>query len=330
MPNWKPLLAAVLLLAPLAAAQPGHPAPQDRNAALVYWPAWTMIADETAKKVADVDWDKPGVPREVADLLGPQEGDSISLMIEGSRLKRCDFEVQYEKGIDALLPHLGLARKGARVLRAAARVQAAAGDTGAAAVRLATIYRMAEHVSHDDILISSLVSMAMAAAANADAKALAASGTLTAAGRDELVSAISRLQGADPFRARASIAGERDLMIPWVKRLKGTNAGDELAARVRSGMQVDQPQTAALRGLSGEALTNLTEGLSRYYDDATVAWDDKDPVNKLNTLAKDVGKEYGALAVVLAPALGGARASDLKAQADLAETLAAVKGAKVK
>jgi hypothetical protein len=323
--KWKPLLAAVLALAPIAFAQPSHPKPEDRNAALKYWSAWSMTEREASTAVGEIDWNNPSFPPDLVKKVESLDG-VMQMLTEASRLRKCDFEIEYDKGVDALLPHLGKARQSARILRAGARVKLDAGDADAAAERLATIYRIAEHVSHDDVLISSLVSVAITTFANEDAKTLAASGRLSAAGRDELLSAMSRLSGNDPFHARAAIKGERDLTTPWIKQVTGPDAGARLVTMTGAiGESAD-----ALRKLNGEQVAKATEGLGRYYDDVVAAWDDDDAVAKLTALGDDLSAKYGPVAAVLSAAFGKARASDLKAQAELAETLAAVKAAKVK
>lgn len=327
MPKWKPLLAAVLLVAPFAAAQPR---PADRNAALKYWSAWSTLDAQTAEEIGAVDVDQPGAAASVKEKVVTLETFLIPALIDASRLSRCDFEVETEKGIEALLAHLGPARRSVRALRVAARLKLEAGDAEAAAERVAAMYRIAEHMSHDNVLISSLVSVAITVSANYETRAILDSGRLTAAARTRLLDGMSRLSGTDPFHTRAAIAGEEDLMVPWIRQFTGPDAGDELATKINSGIAADQPQLAAIRGQSAAEIAKLTEGLSRYYDDARTAWDDDGAVEKLNALGKDIDKKYGVLAAVLGPALGRARASDLKAQAELAETLAAVKAAKVK
>lgn len=312
--------------------------PADRNGALKYWAAFIGIDRALADRIRDVDWKAVGSAATPEALPESFRAASeaipewvVNFLLHASSHERCDFEVEYEKGIQALMPHLGPARNSGRLLKVDARAKLAAGNVQGAADRIAAMYRLSEHVSRDRILISSLVSMAIAAGANEEVTALVASGRLTGEARDTIAGAISRFDQADPFGTRRSVGGEREITVNWIRtNFTGPHAGKNLMDQYGAALQGDRPGVGrVISAMDERRLAEALDQLSTYYDAGLAAWDRPDAVAHLDTLAEQAAAKFGPLADMIAPALGRARRSDFEAQAALQAAGDALRNAKV-
>ncbi|MCC6660335.1 MAG: hypothetical protein IT437_05565 [Phycisphaerales bacterium] len=334
------LLAVISLVLNLnALAQPLGTPPQERNAALRYWAAWQRMDGATREKVAAVPWKEMGdasrrqdLPRAFLDAAAAVPPVLVDQLIAASALARCDFEIEYEQGPLAQVPHLGPARTAARVLRIAARAKLADGDADAAAARIAAIYGMARHLAADHIHVSCFLAAGMAADAGAEVSALAASGRLTPAARASLTAALDRFDAADPFGMKAAFAGARAMTVGWVKaNYTGEGAGDRFVrAWPPLGVKIDN-FAAAFKGRDGTEMAALADRLSQFYDAVEAAWDlpEDRSVAELGRLSGINGKlPYGALALFMGSAPVKDKQADLDGRAALRgarEALAAVK-----
>ncbi len=333
---WTSAFAATLLWVPaLAQDNPVQP----RNAALRYWSAWSTIPQETNDKVKAVEWqgietttDPARLPASFHEAAKAVDGAIVNSLIYASSLDRCDFEIEYEQGFNAVLPHLGKARQAARILRLDARAKLAAGDTPAAAADLAAMYRLAAHLTHDEVLISSLVSAAIAALADHEAEVLANSGRLSAQGRDAILAAMDRADPADPFGTRRGVASERRISTDWIAaNFKGPDAGQRLVAAY---LTADDAAHAGVRGriaaMNGEALAREAAVYAPAIDESVAAWSAPDAAARLAQIEERMASgKYGALGVVLAPAFGKAYAADAKARASRDRVREILRNAKV-
>ncbi|MGD0092584.1 MAG: hypothetical protein ABSE73_21930 [Planctomycetota bacterium] len=99
---------------------------------------------------------------------------AIQHLYAGAAKARCNWGLNYGLGINMLMPHLAQTRDSARLLAIHARASAHAGDHRAAARSIATIYKLAQHVNSDPVLISSLVCIACASIADGTIEAIVA------------------------------------------------------------------------------------------------------------------------------------------------------------
>jgi hypothetical protein len=248
----------------------------DRNAALAYLSADNNLPRTLGEALAEIDWDKvptaPGgeIPEPFAKASKVfSEGceQSVRTMLIASTRERCDFELEYEGGVSMLMPHLGRMRQLARTL-----------------------------------LISSLVSNAIAALATEEARVLAASGTLQAKDAEVLRAAIGRVLTSDPFRGREAMMTERDLFLNWLRL--AMNRGEKFAEAVMGLLAgTDTPGLVQeLRDLKGEALDREIARAQEGYDEILAAWGTPDASAKFQVINSRVLKgEFGVVARVAMP-----------------------------
>lgn len=357
-----PLLAAAalgLLLAPQVEAQDAAP---ERNAAVDYLRgAYTMHRGDIRsfrEAYNNLDWFVIGAEMDPAKLSAEFKAaadavseEGIASFIRGSRAPRCDFQIQYELGPLALLPHLVGMREGVRALRVDARRLASAGDATGSAERLAAIVRMAAHLRSDRVLISSLVAMAMTNVAVEEIDDQLDAGRLPPEARRSIADAFVGLGGDDPFAVKsAMIHGERDALVGWVKRtFHGPAAGaDLISTGVTAALVMAEPPAAPqtspvlvpppgpvpspqatpidhdriereIAPMDEGALHGDADRLWPFYGQAVAAWDGPDAHARLVELSAKLDRgEFGVLAHVLAPNVVKTYQSNVKARAEVA------------
>ncbi|MEK6703160.1 MAG: hypothetical protein AABZ53_12915 [Planctomycetota bacterium] len=295
--------------------------PADRNAALNYWSAIASISKELMEAASKVDWEKVGRETDAAKM--PQEfRDAAKMVAEsgwlrqevliGSTVNKCDFEVRYEAGIGALLPHLGRVRTVVRIMRVEARHFLTQGKGDEAAANVAAMFRVAEHATHDRILISSLVGVAISAAAREEAETLLASKLLTPSGRAMISQAMERVLTADPFLGKAAVESERDIFLGWTQTQFAR--GPKYRAVV-IGLAGGNEENASAK-TRNQKITNMTDAevsaeiakAKDAYKLALVDWDSPDASKTLTDITQRVERgEFGLIAQVLFPSLTKAR-----------------------
>ncbi len=341
------LLNAVILAATLSFTAPGAraqdampPSPRQvaqPNAALVYWPAWVQIPSDVGEKLRAIDWAQVGTRTDVSALPAayreaaamPTLSSVAGELVFASKQPRCDFEIRYDDGFMAVLPHLSKMRDGNRLLRLAAHQELTKGNADAAAAYVAAMARGAGQLSGDGVLISSLVGFATANSACEEVAAVLASGTLTAAGRDELLASLKSLDTADPMRVRATLAFEGQVVPAYLERVyRGPKAGEEIAKLLGSFMSSegeghkvpDQIQKLDEIGLKAE----LTK-VRKVYEQIYAAWNlDSDGASLKEIYQKVSSGAFGPLAQQLCPSLEKSFGSAQKFRSTLRATIASV------
>jgi hypothetical protein len=318
------IAAAGFLLAPMNAAVAQSVRPEDRNAAIKYSWAFFTLPQELLNKVGEVGMDLSDTmfekeagkqPKDFVEAAKELEPYSISIqqLIDASKLRRCDHEIEYEKGIAALLPHLGKMRQAVRVLRFDARRLIIEGDAAAAAERIATMVRMARHLRSDRTLISSLVAAAITNTAAVEAEAELESGLLSAEARRTILAAFQELDAVDPFAMKEAVRGEQAMTLNWIK---ATFDGEDAGRRLLAMAVFDDPGAKAslmIGSMNGTQLSAAVDLMSPYYDQVLAVWDQEDSVAQLQKLGERVkGGEFGPVGQVLAPALDNAKKSSLR------------------
>jgi len=332
-------LAAGLCFAAPALAQDKMPAPPKQvaqpNAALLYWPQWVLVPADIRTKMGDIDWDK--VYAESDASKRPQNyrdaaaWDGLLNVADGlksaSATSRCDFEVRYDDGFMALLPHLSHARTGVRVLKIAAHEKLLAGDADAAAAYVAAMTRCATHVSGDGVLISSLVGIAAGMSACEEAGEVFKSNKLSQGARDELLKALRSLDTPDPMNIRATLAFEGHVIPNYVERTyTGPKSGEQIAALFK---EMNNPGPESAKAL--EQIGRLDEAAVRtelrrvraVYDEIYAAWNLDDDVSKLRAISQRTASgAEGPVAQLLCPSLEKAFASAKKFRETVRATVA--------
>lgn len=293
------------------------------NAALGYWRAFEIAPDDFEAAIqeayrADPAW-RP--TEEVAALLAEQQG-SIAMMVRAAAIGPCDFQVEKDQGLNALMPEAGLMRRGSKILAADARRLLATGDVEAAAERVAAMLAMGEHASHGSFLISSLVGCAIMSNASAEAGLLIDSGKLTPAGRRALAEACARFDAGDPFSFRSALLDEKSMVLGWVRSFRGPDAGMRLYAEAtNSGLdQAESDDLAALKAAGDRELAPAILKLGDCYDSLVRAWEGPDAEAALQRLGKEAAEgRHGPLARLLIPAMDKAWKRDQEGRAALRE-----------
>jgi hypothetical protein len=279
-----------------------------QNAALLYFQAWQSVPQATLERVVN--------ERADARVLVEHEA-LVGGLLRAAETEHCDWGLQYEQGLKALLPHVGLMRKTARIIAADAErlMKGEPKEAGEVSRRLGALVRMSNQLRGDRVLISTLVGIAINKLAGMTIDPWLDDGTLPIDTAQACLNAYRSLPKDDPFGVEAGITGERDWFIKWVRETyKGEQAGREFAEEMASFVDVTAAgpvATQRLEAMDEEDFGAELDRLAGYYQEAVEEWGKPDAREKLEALAEKVGKgEFGAAAPFLAPALGTVHASD--------------------
>jgi hypothetical protein len=318
------VLAASLVQTPAFAFMgPPGVAPDDRNAAIVYWKGWSLANEEVMR--TDIDWAAIGANLDPAKM--PESftrcaaeiqtrRDSILTLLQASRLSKCDFELAYEDGFALVLPHIGKMRGGARYLRIDARRLMMENKGQEAAGHVAAMFRMSQQLKNDGVLISSLVGMAIASIAIDEGTVLIESGRLKASEASELRDAVKSVMRPDAFGVRACVSGEGELLRGWIAgKFGGKTAGADLLTSMDFALDTPTSDkakvaTEAIKAMDAAALNADVAKLLKGYRDVDAAWQASDAEQKITQIAdRSSNGEYGHLAVLAFPSFSRARAN---------------------
>jgi len=291
------------------------------NAALQYYPAWMLL--EPALEFAEFTpeeldaMDRGELPEAYAHVLESSQ-EQIADLIEATRLTRCDFGSQYEKGIGVLLPQLGVMRNSAKLLVNDAR-RLRGSDMDAVAQRLAATIRLGEHASQSHTIIGSLVGVAIAELARVETQKLLDADALSAAQARVIDEALGRVLTEDPFHSLDSIRTERTMMTAWIKNeFTGEHAGRDLAKLLQFENDAAAPEHRKLGRMNGEQVALLTDETSRVYDELIEAWQAEDSIGEMRKIEVKLEEgQYGLVTKLLLPALGSYRKKTIEAEQNL-------------
>src|SRR5215218_5051613 len=164
-----PALAVALLayLAPAAvtAAAPDVPLPAPDNAALLYWQALAQLPARDAKQEKVLgEWQTAPLDADALRLL--ESGvNCLKYLHHGTKLRRCDWGMPPEEGMDLIMPHLAKARDLGRLSCLRARHRFQHGDAAGGVEDVNDAMVLARHVGVPPIPISLLVGYAIENAA---------------------------------------------------------------------------------------------------------------------------------------------------------------------
>ncbi len=312
------------------------------NAALVYY---QMFMQETDPRLIGARYFYEGeeIDEKTIEYAGmtPEEGeqvlleaqDAIEKYIWAAGLPECDFGLQYQDGWAMLLPHIQKLRDICKTLRADAYRLAADGEYDKAADRLEAIYNIGQQIKDDRVLISSLVSMAMAAFASNGVQYMIEHDQLTEQGQDRFITTLEALQTDDPFNLLDSVAMENTISLGWIA---GELAEGHSAQQIMELLQDSDNPAMTFRMNGGDnkntshsieksTLLRDAERMSEYYKQVVAFWNDPDAVAKLEALGAiaEIGG-FGEIGRVLTSATSKTKQSELAFTDDLADTLDAL------
>ncbi|MFO0860882.1 MAG: hypothetical protein U0570_10025 [Phycisphaerales bacterium] len=307
-------------------------APAERNAAIRYLVAVTYLTPDMAEKLRAVDWEALGNTIDPAKL-SPEFKAAAALdfsqiilwTADGTSMRRCNFESNYEAGIATLLPQLGQLRQLGRVLRVDARNQLAQGNADLAAERVAQMLALGSHVKQDGWLINVLVGTAVQQQAFEEAIAVAQSPKLGNDARARLLAAVESNQGPDPLHLQQAIVVERDSIVPWLEREAQAPGA---WARLKP-LLAEVGSDAEKLNLTDDEVRKQIQQLFPAYDAALVAvrsaTSDEDA--RKYGLRVENG-EWGTLAAMMLPATPKLRASEKRYREQMQRAIDALKQSK--
>lgn len=291
--------------------------PTPTNAAPIYWRAFFTF--QTNEDLKGTDWsamldddDAGGYALTEEELSKLEQAQGvIAIAMRASKVEACTWEIDYDQGVAALLPHLGPMRNLARLLAADLRRCVVEGDVEGAVARLESIHGFARHCRGDGVLISSLVSCAISRLAMSHTSQMLARVELTPDQQSRLVAALDAY-GDDPFGVRRAVGNEGVWLTAWLaQEVRAGRLGEQLDMLF---LATDDSDTAHLEDIRRMSDRSLVEDLRRcraYYEDALRVWDERDAVARLEVIQSMASEgRYGAFARVLASALTKSHEAD--------------------
>ena len=299
-PRFARALAAAAILATVGATHALAVDSKD-NAALGYWRAFSLITPaqvDVIRSIGRESFDSPEIILKNDAVLAILRDDSlIDLLIRAASKPDSDFAIEYERGFDALLPHLGPMRTSAQILTLRAALDLSEGRPAHAAACIEAVVRSSEHLVGDRVLISSLVSASIIEHARAVTELGAKNDAFDAGQRAAIIDAVDRFEEDDPFGVIAALRTEARMVADWAEiSLAGEN-GPEMLAKISSGGDAEEARRIT------EDLPNqirLYELAMRRSIDAVAARD----VAALDTLSEALREgAFGELAKIVIPSL---------------------------
>jgi hypothetical protein len=129
------------------------------NSAVLYYKTCLVVGDPP-EEIAGVMID---AIRGKCEINEQSEGQSsaIELAIAATASENCDWGMDYSKGFELLLPHLGPMRKVCQIILLDAQIKAGEGDIEKAMEQSLACFRIARHIKKDTTIISSLVGISV-------------------------------------------------------------------------------------------------------------------------------------------------------------------------
>ena len=286
----------------------------DENAALRYWRAFSLMSESDAEMISTLTDAKAEGDAWLDDEANTswldEQGDTIELLLDASEMPEADFGIDYDKGIEALLTHLAPMRQAARLTLLRAEADLASGDTRSAIEHAAGAMRMAQHLTDDRVIISSLVAASIFDSASDFIENALNEGEFAKADLAPIRAALDRFDTGDPFGAERGIATEGEIFAKWTRRRLASLPPDERRELILSFLGHTEDEV----GPEGEAVLDILsrdEGLNEqmrlytmFFRQAREAWDKEDARERLRLLEKGVKEGvFGHVAVYLAPSL---------------------------
>ena len=131
------------------------------NAALRYWQAFAVMPELTKEQETLVRTWKVINLGEKSRSVVKSSGLALRLLHQGAATGACDWSVDWENGVSAALPHLGKARRLARLAMLRARQRLAEGKKREAVSDALACIALARHVGTDGAMVQSLVCWAI-------------------------------------------------------------------------------------------------------------------------------------------------------------------------
>jgi hypothetical protein len=129
------------------------------NAAVLYYKACLVIGDppeDIAGVIIDIIKGTSTADEKVKDYSKAQS-KGIRIALDASTIPECDWGMDYSKGFELLLPHLGPMRRVCKTILLDAQIKAETGNIEEAIEQSLACFKIARHIKKDTTIISSLV-----------------------------------------------------------------------------------------------------------------------------------------------------------------------------
>lgn len=296
--------------------------PAARNAALEYWPNWYRLelrdddelfdrARELIDQLSEFKRDEATKPKPTPVDLEP--GGKLSLWLDdvqslldnievASEARVCDLGLRRQDGPEMEIAHFSPMRKCLFVITLDARRHTDAGRTKVAARRIATLIRMAEHVTQTDERLSSAISYSAIRYAASEALWLMANGG-GAAEQALLRHAVDRFRAEDPFRATEYLRAERELSatVPMWLRNGGLAFAFNSLHLIEDGEDQDDAENQLLVLVAEGYLSDNPEqeaiDIQRAWNEIIRAWTEPEAFEQLRTIMhRSIEGDFGPAA----------------------------------
>jgi hypothetical protein len=152
MRHWQLVLLASLALfgsAPAGAQAPDANTDLGANAALKYWQAFGLLPamDKNQQKILE-QWNKAPIDAAALKLIEKSTA-SLLYLHRATKLQHCDWSLDYQDGVNLLMPHLGKARTLASLAALHARHEFAQGHWKAGAEDIIALLELARNLETD-------------------------------------------------------------------------------------------------------------------------------------------------------------------------------------
>jgi hypothetical protein len=222
---------ALLVLSPMvwpAASKAQTPGPEPRveaNAAMKYWQAFALLPQfNNEEQKTFEDGNKASL--QSIEKLVEKSRNSLRYLHRGMKIRQCDWSLDYEDGIELLMPHLQKSRDLCRLACFRARIEFDRGNSKGAVDDALAALTLARQAGREPILICNLVEWAIETNV---IETLAAN--LPKADAACILELTRRLAELPPgATVKNSIKGEARLFYPYVKKMV-----QEMAAKDREG-----------------------------------------------------------------------------------------------
>ncbi len=246
---------------------------------------------------------------------------TLALLRRGAAQQYSDYGLDFSKGFELTLPHLGQLRNGARLLRAEALVKMHDGDVAGASRDLASMYQIGGHLSDDRVLISALVGTAIFNFADESVQSALDRGAIDTSAAAELAGALQQLDEDDPFGFVESIFSEHELMMATLSN-DVHDDGDmhELASMIGGSEEQAHAIVEKLQDADVDAEMAKFDGAMNDVAEILLLEDTDEGQQRLNDWESKIENgDYGVFATLLMPGYGKAYQLMIEARSLVAE-----------
>jgi len=155
-------LAMTILVLPVGSASADAPSNLGSNAALKLWQAFAQLPKVTGPEEHKLNAESLTMPLDAQTREIVTKADyALRMMHRAAALPHCDWGLDYEEGIDLLLPHAQAARMLSNLACLRARIRFEEGRNAEAIEDIVDAMTVGRHVSMDGSLITILVNYAI-------------------------------------------------------------------------------------------------------------------------------------------------------------------------